>query len=959
MKRKLVFVIIFYCSLCFAIADDLLPIRKSGKWGYINLKGEIIISPQYDFAGKFKNGFSVIGINNQYNVIDALGNLVFPTEYSEIRLLENNYIALKKDCYALANTNGKTLTPFQFSKIESGKFNSIFLHAKKDSSLLFNTASGIFQNEYTHSIKMIFNDNKCIELKKGQKIALLDTSHQVLIPWTEGEKAFLVKGVPILTTSAGYKIYDASGTALFNDKLFQSYNIVSSHYYILENSENKFGMMNAKGNTLLSFEYDYINKNEDLWKGYKNTEMDVYQFNTNDELEEKINYKNVKSVHINKAAAASLKFRTNMDAPALYNTLRKSKSGDYIITSANFRYAPNSKIKCKIKNNHLKISELVGVIDIKNKKIIAPKQYWDIQVDEFDRQDFARAILPGDRQVLIGKNKSVIYNLPVPKSISNKALPITYIGPFSDGLARVNVGGAFIEGHDIHDSGRYAFSSHNLSCEGGHWGYVNGKGEQAIAVQFDYASDFKNGKAIVCKNGKYGVINTSNEYIIQPHYDLISYLENSNCNYFKLTINKKEWGIINAEGKVVSKSIYDGVGPFSENRVPVKTGQLWGACDFNGTQMIAPQFKQLATFREGKAAYKTNYRWGYIDAFGKSIIAPKFIKAAPFHEGKAAVLTKNGWGFINEKGELIIKPHYKSVQSFDCEIAAVCKRKKWKLINENGKTISQQRFKKINTFNEHGIAIVKKKSHYRLLTTKGKLLPKVKYKMIYEFSEGLARVKTKNNNYGFINEKGKVVIPAIYDGAGDFSEGKAKVQNGKRLWAYINPQNIAVIEHDYKKCGNFSEGKTVVATKNQSLIIDSIGTIQKELPLSLFGVAYGDLIYTGRDLYTSDGLYLGGKIKSVSKIGSNAIRLEHSDWSKLLNTKGTTLAEYPFISTFENNRASFYTEKRIGLADSTGNIIVPTLYQNMSYAGNDLISITNFDAIGYLYKTGDWLWKPE
>lgn len=42
-------------------SDDLAAVKQNGKWGYINLKGEVVIGFQYDFASYFSEGYAVVG----------------------------------------------------------------------------------------------------------------------------------------------------------------------------------------------------------------------------------------------------------------------------------------------------------------------------------------------------------------------------------------------------------------------------------------------------------------------------------------------------------------------------------------------------------------------------------------------------------------------------------------------------------------------------------------------------------------------------------------------------------------------------------------------------------------------------------------------------------------------------------------------------------------------------------
>ena len=46
--------------------EDLAPILINEKWGYINKFAEIVIPPKYDLAGHFEKGLAIVSLNDKY-----------------------------------------------------------------------------------------------------------------------------------------------------------------------------------------------------------------------------------------------------------------------------------------------------------------------------------------------------------------------------------------------------------------------------------------------------------------------------------------------------------------------------------------------------------------------------------------------------------------------------------------------------------------------------------------------------------------------------------------------------------------------------------------------------------------------------------------------------------------------------------------------------------------------------
>ena len=63
------------------IATQFLFFTIDTKYGYINNKGDLIISPEYDFAGPFNEGMASVLIDSKYGYIDNEGRKVIKPKF--------------------------------------------------------------------------------------------------------------------------------------------------------------------------------------------------------------------------------------------------------------------------------------------------------------------------------------------------------------------------------------------------------------------------------------------------------------------------------------------------------------------------------------------------------------------------------------------------------------------------------------------------------------------------------------------------------------------------------------------------------------------------------------------------------------------------------------------------------------------------------------------------------------
>lgn len=125
----------------------------------------------------------------------------------------------------------------------------------------------------------------------------------------------------------------------------------------------------------------------------------------------------------------------------------------------------------------------------------------------------------------------------------------------------------------------------------------------------------------IIQNGKWGYIDKSGNIIIKPQFDHASHFSEGLA---VIKINNKS-GYIDITGKVVIAAQFDGADGFSEGLAAVNIGGKggiggrwlieggkWGFIDKTGNVVIAPQFDEAWNFWEGLAPVRIGAKYGYI-----------------------------------------------------------------------------------------------------------------------------------------------------------------------------------------------------------------------------------------------------------------------------------------------------------------------------------------------------------
>jgi hypothetical protein len=255
-------------------------------------------------------------------------------------------------------------------------------------------------------------------------------------------------------------------------------------------------------------------------------------------------------------------------------------------------------------------------------------------------------------------------------------------GPFAEGLALVT----FADGQRafLDSDGQRAFGlpaeaswatrfSHGFAAvqfdgDPSLWGFIDIRGQLAIAPRFSWAEPHAMELASVMLGGRAGLMGGG------------------------------KWGYIGRDGELAIEATYDGAGAFSEGLAPVAIQGEWGYIDRQGRQVIPCQYLAAWPFSGGfglvKESTAEGSRWGYIDRFGTAVIPTQYIAAQSFAEGLAAV--KRGslsepWGFIDHRGETVIPPRFDHVAPFRGGLARVEIAGKIGYIDRSGRWIWEPR----------------------------------------------------------------------------------------------------------------------------------------------------------------------------------------------------------------------------------------------------------------------------
>ena len=93
--------------------------KQNGKWGYIDMTGTFIISPQFDAAGSFSEGLAPVKRDGKWGFIDKNGNFIIKPQYDDASCFIENLAYVKIDGkYGYIDKYGKFFIKPKFDSAE-------------------------------------------------------------------------------------------------------------------------------------------------------------------------------------------------------------------------------------------------------------------------------------------------------------------------------------------------------------------------------------------------------------------------------------------------------------------------------------------------------------------------------------------------------------------------------------------------------------------------------------------------------------------------------------------------------------------------------------------------------------------------------------------------------------------------------------------------------------------------
>jgi hypothetical protein len=831
----------------------LAKVKKNGKYGYINLYGNVVIDFQFEDACQFIEEYTCVKKDGLWGMISIYGKKVVDFRYEmAFAYTEGAAPVMLNGKFGYIDKEGNALTPFMFDKV------TFFLER---------TASGLADSQ-------VFT----LQKDKYQPVPVNDYGTYSFLVGDNIEAYFSVEQYDELTD----EILDETSPELPYGNLRTGWSILSFSEWN-STAVEPFADLNQFSEGLLAIRPDslwgFVNRNGEEVISCKYEDAGYFSGGlANVQSGGKWGYINHQDGFVIRPAwdyAAPFKGQNAwiVQADRIVPINKEGQAQPTGMLQQIFRYQEGLAA--------VNINGKMGYADASGKIIIAPQfayagDFYDGRAVTWN-EGWYRYIRMDGSQVSVDRYYSAtdfcqggaIVSTEYTDPDHNYDWPIiTY--SIIDTAGRMMGDNLFTDIKRFHQGlvAASPFSGslfNDIYWTGMKWGYFDLEGREAISVLFDEAGDFNGGCALVNQEGARYFIDFTGEQVSETFYEVqsqgqpvIASKVTSDFSDFVYTFIDRCGKPLNGWFRSISQCPMGGFIIESDTAEGIPSFAFMS----DSLQVMSGYYEGLEIYSDNLCrAYRTvedyNEQYTFLDKNGRETC--QWLTGSPeYYTDDYSMVMKvieeteqTRYALLNNSTGRITDEWYDYIGTNETGFAVA------ELINpvedmEFGYTVIDETGKRLcgwlNDIPElnFGFFVVTLDKGQGLGTKAGIVLIKP-YITFYDITEGVALVEA-DGYYMFVDQEGRVFSDKWVE-ARTFSDGMAVVKQKKSGCGYIDRSGILVIPYQFSMAEDFSEGLAVVT--NEAINCGYVDKTGKMVTGFEFDTAYP--FYGGRALVSKDG----------------------------------------------------------------------------------------------------------
>ncbi len=240
--------------------EGLAVALKDGKYGVIDFEGKVHIPFKYDAISDFVDGLSLVEIGDQMGVMHRNGNLVLACEFEDLGMISDGLIyGSKNGKYGYYDAIGRSRIPEKYD--DAFDFSNGIAKVKINGFQAYIDIYDVYVAQPAYAEIDVFSDSLFVFTKDGF-MGLMDRLTKVVVEADFDEIGRLKEGVAIAVIDDEVVYLNKRGEIVIQDDFEVYPNFALKGEFLngeaVAVKDEKYGRIDIKGNTVLSFKFDNI-----------------------------------------------------------------------------------------------------------------------------------------------------------------------------------------------------------------------------------------------------------------------------------------------------------------------------------------------------------------------------------------------------------------------------------------------------------------------------------------------------------------------------------------------------------------------------------------------------------------------------------------------------------------------------------------------------------------------------
>lgn len=235
--------------------QQLIPYKKEGKFGWMDLSGKIVIPAQYTTVGFFKEGLAWAEKGGKYGFVNKANEVVIPFKYTSCNDFDKGRAIVELDTvYGIIDRSGANIVDPVYKDI--GQFSEGLIYAMKDS--LYGYFDGMGYPRISAQFQEAFSFSKGMAKVMIQDLeGFIDTYGTYKVkPMFETVSIFSDSLILVEDDEEELRLANYNGDFIKTLPIEEIGPLVNDRALVISN--DKIGYLNGKGQTVIAPSYDYF-----------------------------------------------------------------------------------------------------------------------------------------------------------------------------------------------------------------------------------------------------------------------------------------------------------------------------------------------------------------------------------------------------------------------------------------------------------------------------------------------------------------------------------------------------------------------------------------------------------------------------------------------------------------------------------------------------------------------------